>query len=99
MGSDCMSLALDGSRISVGAACATEQPAIVGSHVLLAVGRRPNTDGLGLDNAGVLTDAHGHITVDDQCRTSADGVWALSPSRLHSVAPPKVKFQGRRVVR
>jgi pyruvate/2-oxoglutarate dehydrogenase complex dihydrolipoamide dehydrogenase (E3) component len=77
MGSECMSLALDGARISVGAACATEQPAILGSHVLLAVGRRPNTDGLGLDSAGVKTDARGYITVDDQCRTSADGVWAV----------------------
>ena len=77
MGAECMSLALDGQRISVGAACATEQPAIVGSHVLLAVGRRPNTDGLGLDAAGIETDARGYITVDDQCRTSADGVWAV----------------------
>ena len=77
MGAECMSLSLDGQRISVGAACATEQPAIVGSHVLLAVGRRPNTDGLGLDAAGIETDARGYITVDDQCRTTADGVWAV----------------------
>jgi pyruvate/2-oxoglutarate dehydrogenase complex dihydrolipoamide dehydrogenase (E3) component len=77
MGSECMSLAPDGPRISVGAACATEQPPIVGSHVLLAVGRRPNTDGLGLDSAGIKTDTRGYITVDDQCRTSADGVWAV----------------------
>jgi pyruvate/2-oxoglutarate dehydrogenase complex dihydrolipoamide dehydrogenase (E3) component len=77
MGSECMSLALDGPRIKVGAACDTGQPAIVGSHVLLAAGRRPNTDGLGLDSAGIQTDARGYITVDDQCRTSADGVWAV----------------------
>jgi pyruvate/2-oxoglutarate dehydrogenase complex dihydrolipoamide dehydrogenase (E3) component len=45
--------------------------------VLLAVGRRPNTDGLGLEQAGVRTDARGYIEVDEQCRTSAEGVWAV----------------------
>ena len=77
LGSECLSLSRDGERIAVGAACGTEQPTIVGSHVLLAVGRRPNTDGLGLNNAGIDTDARGYITVDDQCRTSAEGVWAV----------------------
>jgi pyruvate/2-oxoglutarate dehydrogenase complex dihydrolipoamide dehydrogenase (E3) component len=41
------------------------------------VGRRPNTEGIGLDRAGVRTDARGYIEVDDQCRTSAEGVWAV----------------------
>ena len=77
LGSECLSLALDGKRIVVGAACATAQPPIVGSHVLLAVGRRPNTDGLGLETAGIAVDARGFITVDEQCRTSAEGVWAV----------------------
>ena len=45
--------------------------------MLLAAGRRPNTDGLGLDLAGVKTDAAGYIVVDDQCRSSAEGVWAV----------------------
>jgi pyruvate/2-oxoglutarate dehydrogenase complex dihydrolipoamide dehydrogenase (E3) component len=45
--------------------------------VLLAVGRRPNTDGLGLEQAGIRTDERGYIVVDDQCRTSAQGVWAV----------------------
>jgi pyruvate/2-oxoglutarate dehydrogenase complex dihydrolipoamide dehydrogenase (E3) component len=45
--------------------------------VLLAVGRRPNTEDLGLDKAGVQVDAKGFITVDDQCRTNVDGIWAL----------------------
>ena len=49
----------------------------MGSHVLLAVGRRPNTDDLGLDKAGVEIDARGYITVDDELRTSAPGIWAL----------------------
>ena len=77
LAADCISLARSGSRIVVGAKCDTELPAIVGSHVLLAVGRQPNTDGLGLDAAGVRTDEDGYIVVDDQCRTSAEGVWAL----------------------
>ena len=77
LASECISLSRDGARISVGALCAGNQPPIVGSHVLLAVGRRPNTDGLGLDAAGIKTDARGYITVDDQCRTSAEGVWAV----------------------
>jgi pyruvate/2-oxoglutarate dehydrogenase complex dihydrolipoamide dehydrogenase (E3) component len=50
---------------------------VVGSHVLVAVGRRPNTDDLGLEHAGVDTDARGYIVVDDQLRTSADHIWAM----------------------
>ncbi len=77
MASECLSLAPDGARITVGAACGNDQPVINGSHVLLAVGRRPNTDGLGLEKAGIETDARGYITVDEQCRSSAAGVWAV----------------------
>jgi pyruvate/2-oxoglutarate dehydrogenase complex dihydrolipoamide dehydrogenase (E3) component len=50
---------------------------IAGSHLLLAVGRRPNTDDLGLERAGVQTDSQGYITVDDQLRTSAENIWAM----------------------
>ena len=50
---------------------------VVGSHVLLAVGRRPNTDDLGLDKAGVEIDKRGYIVVDDKLRTSVPGIWAL----------------------
>jgi pyruvate/2-oxoglutarate dehydrogenase complex dihydrolipoamide dehydrogenase (E3) component len=50
---------------------------IVGSHLLMAIGRRPNTDDLGLDNAGVETDARGNIVVDDQCRTNVEHIWAM----------------------
>ena len=45
--------------------------------MLLAVGRRPNTDDLGLDNAGVAVDPRGYIVVDDELRTSVPGIWAL----------------------
>src|SRR5271165_3384087 len=50
---------------------------VVGSHLLVAIGRRPNTDDLGLDKAGIATDARGYIQVDDQLRTSVPGIWAL----------------------
>lgn len=50
---------------------------VVGSHLLLAAGRRPNTDDLGLEAAGVAIDGRGHIVVDDELRTSVPGIWAL----------------------
>lgn len=50
---------------------------IAGTDLLMAIGRRPNTDDLGLDNAGVRTDDRGHIVVDDQCRTNVDHIWAM----------------------
>lgn len=50
---------------------------IEGSHILAAVGRRPNTDDLALEAAGVATDDRGFVTVDDQCRTNVPGIWAL----------------------
>ncbi|OBJ27412.1 FAD-containing oxidoreductase [Mycobacterium sp. 1245801.1] len=50
---------------------------VQGSHLLLAVGRRPNTDDLGLDAAGVQTDARGYIVVDDQLQTSVEHIWAM----------------------
>lgn len=50
---------------------------VQGSHLLLAVGRQPNTDELGLDAAGVQTDARGYIVVDDQLKTSVEHIWAL----------------------
>ena len=53
------------------------QPPVVGSHVLLALGRIPNTDDLGLDRAGVALDKRGYIEVDDQLRTSVPHIWAM----------------------
>ena len=50
---------------------------IAGTHVLVATGRRPNTDGLGLDKAGIATDRRGYIQVDDQLRTNISGIWAM----------------------
>ncbi len=57
--------------------CQDGPPEIVGSDVLLAVGRRPNTDDLGLERAGIRTDARGYIKVDDGLLTSVPGIWAL----------------------
>jgi pyruvate/2-oxoglutarate dehydrogenase complex dihydrolipoamide dehydrogenase (E3) component len=50
---------------------------IIGTHLLMAVGRRPNTDDLGLDKAGVEMDARGYIVVDDQLRTNVEHIWAM----------------------
>jgi len=74
---ECLAVEKDGDRIAMNLECAAGAPRIHGSHVLLAVGRRPNTEDLGLDKAGVQVDAKGFITVDDQCRTNVDGIWAL----------------------
>jgi len=65
------------SGVRVGMDCADGAPTVEGSHLLLAVGRRPNTDDLGLERAGVRTDARGYIVVDDQLRTNVPGIWAL----------------------
>ncbi|MGW4098051.1 FAD-containing oxidoreductase [Mycobacterium sp. NPDC004974] len=50
---------------------------IAGTHLLLAVGRAPNTDDLGLENAGVDVDGRGYVVVDDQLRTTAEHIWAM----------------------
>ena len=76
-GAECISLAKRGGRIAVGVKCDEDPPEVLGTHVLLAVGRIPNTDDLGLDRAGVETDKHGYIQVDDQLQTNVPGIWAL----------------------
>jgi pyruvate/2-oxoglutarate dehydrogenase complex dihydrolipoamide dehydrogenase (E3) component len=73
----CISLAAHERGVMVGVDCVEGEPTVVGSHVLLAVGRRPNTDDLGLDRAGLVTDARGYIAVDDCLATSVSGIWAL----------------------
>lgn len=75
---ECIAFAPHSEGVSVRVDCAEgAAPEVIGSHVLLAVGRQPNTDDLGLDRAGVTTDPHGYIVVDDHLRTNVPGIWAL----------------------
>jgi len=73
----CIALGRHPSGVEVRVDCKEGAPGIVGSHVLLAVGRQPNTDDLGLGTAGVGTDARGFITVNDRLETNVPGIWAL----------------------
>jgi len=77
LNAECMTAHKEGDRIAVGLDCAEASRQVVGSHLLLAVGRVPNTGDLGLDKAGVETDKSGYIKVDDQLRTNVPGIWAL----------------------
>ncbi len=73
----CISLARQDNRIAVDVKCDEGPPEVIGTHVLLAVGRVPNTNDLGLDRAGVAIDQRGYIIVDDQLQTNVPGIWAL----------------------
>ena len=74
---ECIGLRAHEKGVAVGVSCKEDPPEAIGSHVLLAVGRRPNTDDLGLDRAGVAVDERGYIKVDDGLATSTPGIWAL----------------------
>jgi pyruvate/2-oxoglutarate dehydrogenase complex dihydrolipoamide dehydrogenase (E3) component len=73
----CIGFSKRGADIVARVDCTEGSPEVVGTHILLATGRRPNTDDLGLDKAGVTVDTRGYIDVDDQLRTSAPGIWAM----------------------
>jgi pyruvate/2-oxoglutarate dehydrogenase complex dihydrolipoamide dehydrogenase (E3) component len=77
LNAECIHLAPHAEGVSVGVDCDSGDSESVGSHVLLAVGRTPNTDDLGLVRAGVTVDERGYIVVDDQLRTSVDGIYAM----------------------
>jgi pyruvate/2-oxoglutarate dehydrogenase complex dihydrolipoamide dehydrogenase (E3) component len=74
---ECITLAKKDDGVAVRVNCTEGEPEVQGSHVLLAVGRRPNTDDLGLENAGVAVDGRGYAIVDDQLRTNVPGIWAM----------------------
>ena len=74
---ECIRLMRHDGGVGIGLDCADGPPELGGSHVLLAVGRRPNTDDLGLETAGVVTNERGYIQVDDGLATNVPGIWAL----------------------
>jgi pyruvate/2-oxoglutarate dehydrogenase complex dihydrolipoamide dehydrogenase (E3) component len=77
LNAECISFKSHADCTEVNLDCSAGSKSVLGSHVLLAIGRRPNTDDLGLDAAGIHTDEFGYITVDDQLETNVEGVWAL----------------------
>ena len=79
----CISLAKRDGGVAVGVTCEGGSPEVIGTHILLAVGRIPNTSDLGLDRAGVATDHRGYIVVDDQLQTNVPGIWALGDCNGH----------------
>ena len=74
---DCLNVRRDGANVVVGLDCGSGAREVSGSHLLMAVGRVPNTDDLGLDKAGVEIDKRGNIRVDEQLRTNVPGIWAM----------------------
>ena len=77
LSSECVSFSARPDGVCVHVSCKSDSPEVHGSHVLLAMGRTPNTSDLGLEAAGVHTDGQGFIPVDDQLRTNIPHVWAL----------------------
>ena len=74
---ECIALEKRGDKVAVNVDCGSGDKTVFGSHVLLAVGRIPNTSDLGLENAGIKVDQRGYIVVDDQLRTNVDSIYAL----------------------
>jgi pyruvate/2-oxoglutarate dehydrogenase complex dihydrolipoamide dehydrogenase (E3) component len=74
---NCIAVTRDGAHVVADVDCERGESAVRGTHLLVAVGRRANTDDLGLEVAGIDVDPRGNIVVDDELRTSADGVWAI----------------------
>ena len=77
LNAECITARKSGDGIALGLDCEKGDRDVVGSHLLLAVGRLPNTDDLGLEAAGVQTDSRGYIVVDDQLASNVPGIWAL----------------------
>lgn len=77
LNAECISFSTCPEGYCVHVTCETGAPQVTGSHVLLAVGRKPNTDDLGLDKAGIEIDKRGYVVVDDHLRTNVPGIWAM----------------------
>jgi pyruvate/2-oxoglutarate dehydrogenase complex dihydrolipoamide dehydrogenase (E3) component len=76
-GADCIGFAPHAQGIAVNMTCVEGAPQVVATDVLVAVGRTPNTDDLGLQAAGITPDARGYIPVNDRLETVTPGIWAL----------------------
>ena len=77
LNAECITLAKREDGIAVSVECDSGAPEIIATHLLMAVGRKPNSDDLGLSEAGIEADERGFIVVDDQLRTNVPGVWAI----------------------
>jgi pyruvate/2-oxoglutarate dehydrogenase complex dihydrolipoamide dehydrogenase (E3) component len=77
LSAECIALEKRGDKVAVNVDCKSGDKTVIGSHALLAVGRVPNTEDLGLENAGVAVDQRGYIKVDDELRTNVPGIYAL----------------------
>ncbi len=77
LNAQCIKAAKRNQNVVIQLDCSEKEKEVVGSHLLLAIGRKPNTDDLGLEKAGIQTDSKGYIQVDDQLRTNVPGIWAL----------------------
>src|SRR5947207_11774830 len=77
LGAECIAFEKRGARVAVQVDCSSGDKTVIGSHALLAVGRVPNTNDLGLEHAGIEVDKRGYIQVDDQLRTNVPGIYAL----------------------
>lgn len=76
-GADCIAVERRGGGVALKLACADGGREVAGSHLLLALGRAPNTADLGLEAAGVAVDERGYVVVDDELRTNVPGIWAV----------------------
>src|SRR5881296_2228972 len=77
LGAECIGFEKRGDQVAVQVDCSSGDKTVIGSHTLLAVGRVPNTNDLGLEQPGIKVDKHGYIQVDDQLRTNVPGIYAL----------------------
>jgi pyruvate/2-oxoglutarate dehydrogenase complex dihydrolipoamide dehydrogenase (E3) component len=77
LNAECIALDKRGDKLAVNVDCTSGDKTIIGSHALLALGRVPNTEDLGLESTSIVVDQRGYIKVDDQLRTNVSGIYAL----------------------
>ncbi|KTD23557.1 oxydoreductase [Legionella lansingensis] len=77
LNTECLAFSRSDQDIDVHIGCGNNKEMINGSHVLMAIGRKPNTDDLGLENTDIKLDNRGMIQVDDYLATSVKNIWAM----------------------